>query len=201
MIIDQDKKYIFIAVPKTASTTIHKVLNHLKKSNDELLQEKYHFPISYIESQITNSDDYFKFGFTRNPWDRFYSSWLEFTTRKDHLETWSSDLINEFKTFEEFVLNFSSTKWAEEIHFRPAYWYLNSKKIKIDYVGRYENLKNDLKYICNKLKILDINFEKLPKMRKTERIDNYQIYYNNQKMIDSIADYYSEDIKKYGYTF
>lgn len=200
MIIDNEKKYIFVAVPKTASTTIHKILGHLNNSSHEFLQEKYHYPITNILKEHPYALDYFKFGFARNPWDRIYSSWLEFTTRKDHLNTWSSDLPKEFKTFEEFCLNLKNSKWSTEIHFFPSAHYLFFNDRPLNFIGRYETFREDLQKLFLEIN-QELNFEKLPITRKTDRDQNYRIYYTNDKMIQSIADFYKLDIEKFSYDF
>lgn len=200
MIIDHKRKFIFVAVPKTASTTIHKLLNVLENKTDPYLQEKYHYPITSILKESPDVIDYFKFGFCRNPWDRLYSSWLEFTQRKDHLTTWSSELPKEFSNFEDFVLGFEKSQWSKEIHFQPSSWYLYDKDKPLDYIGRYENFSDELKVIFKTLKIKNIDWGNLPHTRKTKRDEDYRLYYN-KKTAEIVEYFYKDDIINFGYKF
>lgn len=195
MIVNHDLKFVFVAVPKTATTTIHNYFG-IADSRHPYLQEKYHYPLSKILEENPEFSSYYKFGFSRNPWDRMVSSWIEFTTERDHLDTWSAQLPNDFVDFEDFILNFSKTKWSEEIHFHPSHYYLSG----CDFVGKYENLNKDFNKVLEHLSYQLIDTDKLPKMRSTQR-DSYQRYYTNKNMIDSVASFFEDDIKHYGYSF
>ena len=71
-----------------------------------------------------------------------------------------------------------------------------SGKILVDFIGKFENLETDFKYICKKI---NINEVKLPHKNKTIR-KNYREYYNeNTKNI--IADWYKKDIDYFKYKF
>lgn len=200
MIIDNERKFIFVAVPKTASTTVHKLLNVLGNKQDPYLQEKYHYPIKDILRESNDISNYFTFGFSRNPWDRLYSSWLEFTRNKDHLATWSSELPKEFSTFEEFVLGFENSQWSKEIHFQPSSWYLYNNNRPLDFIGKYENFSKDLKTVFEKLNIVNIDWSNLPHTRKTKRDTDYRIYYN-KKTLKIVEHFYKDDIINFGYKF
>lgn len=205
MFVDTNHKFVFVAVPKTATSTIHNIFNQvdsLRKYDPyhPHFQEQYHFPISKIYELNPEVVDYYKFGFCRNPWDRMVSSWIEFTTAVDHLNTWSSNLTNQFKSFEDFILRFSDTQWSQEIHFQPSSWYLYQNDTPIDFIGRYENFSLDFEKIIGKLN-LNINAEQLPQIRKTNRDKDYQKYYINQRMIDSVASFFKDDIENFEYKF
>ena len=109
MIINSDKKYVFVCVPKTATTSLHKFLVIADKLpvrnqlifNREWTGKKWHWPMSSIINEYQNLDfnEYYKFAFHRNPWDRLVSSLIEFTSGKGHIATWSKELCN-YKSFE-----------------------------------------------------------------------------------------------------
>lgn len=198
MIIHNRDRYVFVAVPKTATTTIH---NYFRQSivvndRDEWLQKKYHYPLSSILKENKYASKFFKFGFSRNPWDRMVSSWIDFSTSEGHLKVWSQDLPKDFSSFEDFILNFPNTHWSEELHFLPSYAYLEGA----DFVGKYENLNEDFKKVLSNINHVEIDILNLPKERKTDR-KGYRSYYTNQKMIDAVADFFHDDIEQYGYEF
>lgn len=206
MFIDQENKFVFVAVPKTATSTIHNIFNQSESlrrydSYHPHFQEQYHYPISEILKLNPEAVDYYKFGFCRNPWDRMVSSWIEFTQAVDHLNTWSKDLPNEFKDFEDFILRFSDTQWANEIHFHPSSWYLyDLEHNPVNFIGRYENFASDFRKVVDQLE-LNVSTESMPQIRKTNRDKNYQKYYTNQKMIDSVESFFKDDIENFGYSF
>jgi len=206
MFIDPNHKFVFVAVPKTATSSIHNIFNQINSlrrydSYHPHFQEQYHFPLSEILKLNPEIIDYYKFGFCRNPWDRMISSWIEFTTAVDHLNTWSANLPNDFKDFGDFILRFSDTSWSEEIHFQPSSWYLYANDgSPVDFIGRYENFSSDFEKVIGELN-LNIQVDQLPQTRKTNRDKNYQKYYTNQKMIDSISSFFKDDIENFGYTF
>ena len=65
MIIHDRDRYVFVAVPKTATTTIH---NYLRQSimvndHDEWLQKKYHYPLSSILKENKHASNFLSLGF------------------------------------------------------------------------------------------------------------------------------------------
>ena len=87
---------LFIAVPKTAGTSIATILrNHGGKGFGHTTV--YEYP---------DLDKLFKFAFVRNPWDRFVSAYNHICPQKD---------------FREVCLNPPS-----EIHFKPMYHFIDS---------------------------------------------------------------------------
>ena len=78
MIINKSKRFIFVHNPKTAGSSIHKALaayNEVKRP-----AKTKHETISELQNRTSlRLDEYFVFGFARNPWDRF-SSFYHFST-------------------------------------------------------------------------------------------------------------------------
>ena len=64
--INHDLKCIFVEVPKTGTTSISSIIGKPAKP---------HLTIVEIQNQVTKQqiDEYFKFAFVRNPWDRALS--------------------------------------------------------------------------------------------------------------------------------
>jgi len=202
MFINHAEKFVFVAVPKTATTTIQIYLNQPKvcdPGKHPHFMEKYHYSYRWILNDHPEATDYFSFGFTRNPWDRMVSSWIEFTSDKGQLDVWSRDLT-EFRNFEDFVLNFSNTRWAQEIHFQPASWYLGCATEQVDFIGRYENLNEDFRTVLSKLGRPVFDIVSTRKFRKTNRDSNYHSYYTD-KMVEIVGSHFHDDIINFGYTY
>jgi len=199
---EQELKCIFIHIPKTAGCSI---TESLFNKPDGLGHIDIHFYKKHLKNE--NYNNYFKFAFVRNPWDRAVSiySYLkkggcgnEFDT--DIMERY----IKDYETFEEFVLSLKNPDTAqgllaESAHFRPQYTFIceGEKKFMIDFVARFENIEQDFKYITAKLGLKTVE---LPHSNKSEH-NNYREEYKSQETINIIANLYQEDIELFNYSF
>lgn len=144
MIINHNYKYIYIAVPKTASTTVHMAWGHTEHPEPPL----YHMKLDECLSENPECSDYFKFCFVRNPYDRFISTWFNLTDPTAG-HTWAAEL-KDYENIDNFCKNFVESKWSDWIHFRPQVDYcMVGGKNKMDFVGRQENFENDFSEACN----------------------------------------------------
>ena len=172
--IDHKKKCIFVHVTKTGGSSIQLALN----------MENYHLPASKIKEIVGKNkwNDYFKFSFVRNPWDKIVSQY--------HFNRHNWGLKN--ATFKEYIQAWQNGK---RISAYPPFnlYYINEK---IDFVGRFENLQEDFDKICGKI---GIERQKLPHKKKTKH-KHYTEYYDEEtKQI--VAKKFAEDIDYFGYEF
>jgi len=127
------------------------------------------------------------FTFVRNPYSRFTSACLghDYAT-PDSLEEW---VLGEFR--EKCVEKFKNWEWQELI---PQNRYLiHDGKEDVDFVGRFENIREDWKKLCERL---GEEFE-LPHLNKN-KISNHESYMN--EMIKAVVrDVYLEDFELLGY--
>lgn len=205
MIINHKRKFVFVCVPKTGSTTLSK---HFLRIDDlfydkSWLMKKWHWPMQGIYERYPNQplQSYYKFAYHRNPWDRMISSWIEFTEEKGHLATWSQPMKDAFKDFEDFIINFRNTEWAEDIHFRPTTWYTHHEgKQIVDHIAMYSKWQEETQKIFNRL---DLKIEDLEskRWRQTKRDKDYKRYYTSDKMIEEVAQHFSMDIHLFGDTY
>jgi chondroitin 4-sulfotransferase 11 len=161
-------------------------------------------------------DQYFKFAMVRNPWDRivsryFYSMELDIEIERVMKNEKSTDAVkaervaelkltaNTFKetgSFKEFISQLalgSVGKYRRNhILFRDQSWWLDDR---LDFIGRFENYNEDVKFICD---TLDIPFKDVHLNKSTH--DHYSAYYD-QETIDLVADIYKKDIEVLGYDY
>ena len=194
MTIVSTKKYLFIKVFKTGGTSVWKEL-YFKDGGATRLQRirdgqiTFHIESSWMKENTfpelgLNWDEYFKFGFVRNPWDRelsnyFYNSgtlkppkdisfkeWLNINLRKD-------GLIHDHNT--------------------PQCHYLTD----VDYIARFENYDEEVKYIFNRIGV------PMPKplmhFFKTGH-EPYWKYYDDVDIM-KVHQWYEKDIEMYNYGF
>lgn len=191
MIIDHTKKFIFIRNPKTASTTLSAYFDQYEHP----LPDVYHAPISDILKWHPETEGYFKFMFVRNPYDRFISSWFNFTDPGAGHGAWNGGLAD-FGTLDNFVRNFNQSKWKTWVHFRPQSWYCSygDKDNILDFVGRQENFDHDFAILCEKLQM---PYRTLGRSRVSHH-STYQNHLNDElKLI--LFEIYKKDFELFGY--
>ena len=181
---------IFIHIPKTAGTSIAKALFN---------QTSRHVPwYEYEKADSAKFRKYFKFAFVRNPWDRLVSTYF-FLKNGGMNETdrkWAEENIAPYAGFEEFIENwFTESNTWEWVHFRPQYYFICDKQcnIRMDFIGRYENLVNDFKVVAARL---GLQATLQPGNLSPHR--HYTTYYSN-KTYDIVSRIYQKDIKLFNY--
>jgi len=207
MIVSDKYKIIFLHIPRTSGTSMYDFFSKLDpsvKKYDKYRDEDYsfgHLPASKIRDIVGEDKwkQYFKFSFIRNPfyWAKsFYlhdssllysydeeiweSIWWIF---KDKTEGFAID-NNEIK-LNNFLKWHTFREWW--IHPRGMINQSDYLDIPIDYIGIYEDLDNELKYIGKKIGI-DIN---LPMINKNK---NNSVYFSNEVM-EIIPTVFKDDIE------
>ena len=195
MIIHKNK-CVFVHIPKTAGTSICSFFI----SNGAYQHDGHYYQTheTIKELEITNSDEmdkYFIFSFVRNPFERlvsYYNSKINtkyFPKEISFKEMCRKIYKNERKRIRD--RNFLR-------HTRGCYDYLKNEngEININFVGKFENLQNDFRIICNKI---GIPYQKVPHKNKTNH-KHYTKYYDEEtKQI--VAEKYAKDIEYFGYEF
>ena len=77
-----------------------------------------------------------------------------------------------------------------------ANWIIDDKGwLLVDFIGRFENLKNDFRLICKRIgRNVDLPFE-----NKTEHSE-YRYYYDNITK-DTVGKWFEKDIELFDYSF
>jgi hypothetical protein len=190
-----DKKAIFVHIPKCAGVSINKTLfGNLAGGHTTL--EQY---LTVFEPQ--NLLNYFKFTIVRNPWDRVVSAY--FFLQQGGMNRWDKEFyeleLKKYSTFEQFVCEWlvKPENIIKHHHFEPQIDFITDKynKVKLDFIGYLENIDEDFEYICNKMKIQAT----LQNSNKSNR-NNYQDYYSDETKA-VVAEVYKQDIELLGYDF
>ena len=161
--ISHKHKLIFVHINKTGGTSIGDVLK--KYSN----KSKKHQSI--IDSnKEAYSNDYFKFTFVRNSWDRFLSLY------KYRIKTNQTNLRSNPAPFKEWAKNIYDKNPKHYNAHDPHKLLMLSEQldwitdtdgsIDIDFIGRYENLQEDFDIICEKI---GIPKQELPHKNKSNK--------------------------------
>ena len=190
-------KCIFIHIPKTAGISVTKSLFGEFQDTNHLSLRRYRLIFGNADF-----NSYYKFTFVRNPWEKVFSCYrfLKKGGTKSYHKKWKEEVLDEYNDFNIFVkkwINFQNIYSFS--HFIPQHWFitLNSEKLKVDFIGKFENLDKDFKKISSKLN-LNQNLLHLNKSDSNKRI--YTNFYN-QESIDIIGRIYKEDIDLFKYDY
>ncbi|MCH9697114.1 MAG: sulfotransferase family protein [Gammaproteobacteria bacterium] len=207
MIISFQRKFVFVAIPKTAGHAIRESLQQDLAKNDweqcTLFDNKL-FPVNqlaelghgHISCQQIQPyllpdiwEEYFKFCFVRNPYDRFVSYCC--FSNQDNQRMQSEPLATMKMVLE-------NNKNQQKILFRPQYQfvYTLSGERLVDYVGRYEHLQSDFNHICAKLAIPTRSLSLVNASRRAS-----YFHYFDSELQEMVYSFYEKDFKYFNYVF
>ena len=216
---------IFIHIPKCAGTSIESALGHFdsfsgrgrqdhrtirmieepvispyiwasKENCLELLRRmRQHYrrepnPLNKLTVTKEQYKCYFKFAFVRNPWARAYSWYKNVTSDELHRK---GHQVTRDIPFNQFL-----RRYAGRGMLRPQTYWLKSfdGSIHLDFIGRFESLKNDFQTICQHLGITPLD---LPHELQGTGEDYRRQY--DQESVDLVSSVFRCDIETFGYSF
>ena len=205
--ISDKSKFIYIHIPKTAGESVEEALSGRFKDS-RIVSSDPHWNIiikhdTYIEHDYSTEeslDNFFTFSFVRNPWDRMVSHWKYFMETKRSPEMPFEEFVFDFhRVLKEAVNGHWWNPYRKYIFTAPQLDFLTNDKgeVKVDFVGRFENLQADFNFICKKLNTKEMQ---LPHKNKTSR-KGYKEYYKTQECIDEVSKKYKKDIEYFKYNF
>jgi len=189
MIIDNNKKFVFVAIAKTACTSIHRRFD----IHQDPIPNIYHMHLRNILKENPMTKDYFKFAFVRNPYDRLLSAFYNFRFSPEHKD-WAYP-IYKYDTFRDFVLDIKNSGCLDFIHLATQFDFLrDGDDIGVDFVGKYENLNEDFAKVEDHLGLEHVI---LPVVR-TSRHPHYELMYDSE-MKSKVQEVYEKDFEVFGY--
>ena len=214
MIISHKHKFIFIHIPKCAGSAICQSLikslhpESLDKGNfnrldpnitqvfkiglnqgnsDELNQHDTLKEVqNYFIEKNLDINDYFKFSFMRNPWDRRVSQHQYAKRMAKKGAHWAIEAS--LMPFKEFIVerNDSQLNWIKN----------EQGKVSVDFLGSGRNLQNEFNFICKKIGVSEIELSHI----NATKHKPYIKYYNNETR-SIVASNCSKDIEYFNYKF
>lgn len=186
-LINYKDKWGFIHIPKTGGSTIETII-----SDSNTKRFLNHVPIKYYPKQ-----NYFYFSFVRNPYTRLLSSYF------------SNFRYNKYFDLDFFdYIKRESDDWTKPPIPTQSYYITNGEcEIKkVSYIGKYENLLNDINKLLIYLNkpvvnnILHINRNPtLYYRQQKENIDYYINFYTDKILLEFINRVYNIDFEKFNY--
>jgi hypothetical protein len=211
MVYSKKKKFLFIHIPKTAGTSLRKVLNRhaagpgllnfLSRRITRLspgLGQRFFYRWRTFEPHIRFSeaqgllpsqelDGCFKFCFVRNPYERLVSFFCHIET---HFEHPYHERFKKLGGFAGLVAHLEELAEPSQL-----FYTLNHKgQPAMDFVGRFENINEDYDHIARRLGIE----AQLPHLNAKKGV-RWRDFYNDALQME-VRRYYEEDFVAFGYS-
>ena len=189
---------IFIKIPKCAGTSISINLFGYGVSHKHLQL--------YWEKDPEFVQNAFKFSFVRHPYLRLWSAYN--FLKRGGINKHDANIVQKnpdaFESFSSLIDALSHSESLKDwIHFRPQYQFLSiprEKKYSIymDFVGKTENMKNDLDYLSQ---ILPSELKDRLKLIIKEPINvaERKEIEVNKDLVKKVVDLYEYDFESFGY--
>ena len=180
-------KLIYLAIPKTASTSIRAYLNNLKNAMD-------------LNNITSNKDGYVTFTIIREPVERFVSGVMESFKRIETPEKLKnlSKVKNTTDMLEQY-LNILEVDGFIETHITPQLFYMSNSDgelFHIDEILLFENLSHDFKIMAEKYNLPPTLPHKW-KNNDNRRSEMLSIVRNNENIKNRVLKLYEDDFNLY----
>lgn len=205
MIISHSKRFIFFAVPKTGTHAVRELLYPYMDEEDweqqalfeqkrlpipELAQIQHgHLSVREIKPHLTEQQwrEYFKFGFVRNPFDRFVS--ICFFLNRNNPEFRENSLA-----WMKAALH--RQQFCRRVLVRPQYMQLinESGELALDNIGRYEQFQPSIDAICESIALPK---QTLSVKNKSEH-EVFDSYYDKE-LYEMVEGFYRKDLEMFNY--
>ena len=188
--IIEDKKLIYIHINKCGGSSIESFFLGRTIGNHKVIMD-------FEESLGSKGlNDYFKFSFVRNPWDKtvsFYNYHKKFnvldtsSSLKDFLLAHpSSCMPKNGSNYSHLMRSSNQIDWLTD----------STGEVRMDFIGRFENFQEDFNIVCDKI---EIPRQQLPHINATKH-KHYTEYYDEEtKQI--VAEVFAKDIEYFNYKF
>lgn len=192
MIISHKHKFVYAAIPKTASLSIKTALPH-----PDVEPYDDHVKLSRIselfKSEGWDQSQYFTFLSYRNPWAMVVSCYEYSVARPDHVthELYSSMTFEEHVKENEFYRGYIFNRAN-----RAGFGVDEQGRILYDFILKTETFKRDWGYICKKI---GVDY-KSPERKNVTEHPHYSTYYN-EKTKNIVAEAYQKEIEYFRYKF
>jgi hypothetical protein len=202
--ISHAHRCIFVHVPRSGGTSIEDAIWPGSRTVDDLWMgfiSTFHNPyhtggLQHLPAKMLREvvgadifEEYFKFSFIRNPWDKAVSQYCYMRRRPDLRALIGMDEHDDFKTYLRLIRTAAHVQWEPQ----HAILCDDAGKLLVDDLGRYETFAID---VARMLARLDMTAP-LSHANRSERapLDHYY----DSEAIDMVAEMYAEDIRLFGY--
>lgn len=205
MIISHRHRFIFFAVPRTATHSIRRALRPYLGENDweqQMLNGRQTIPVPGIAALAHGHvgyrtlaahlpadmlDTYFKFGFVRHPLDRFISACFFLNRGNGEFQGRETEYMKQL---------IRRAPFRRRVLITPQHRLLADARGRVgtDFVGRFETLQESFGEICRRI---GIPADTLPRENPTLHGDGGQVM--DDELRQWAVDFYREDFELFGY--
>jgi hypothetical protein len=200
--INEELGTIFVHVPKVAGGSL---------SNFPWSKGNGHKTIADYEVELGDKlKDYFVWAFVRNPWDRIVSAYEDCPEIFPYAPTFA-DFIRQIYDHKEEVETIEQIRFTTlpkfgfpfgRIHFLPMHLMLRGKdkKIRPNFIGKFENLNHDFERLQRKLGIKPaiLPHHNARKNKQNRRTSYWRDVYTPE-IIFKVGEIYAQDAQDFGY--
>lgn len=220
--ISHTHQCIFIHIPKAAGSSIEKKLGLFDELVDGVqdhrtIGEIEPFPVSkWLQFQywkslkgrakgivrrrrhvsVQNYHQYYKFTFVRNSWARAYSWYRNVIRDPQHQRKLN---VSPDCSLNDFLRHHLDNNWALQSQLD---WITDAQgNIPLDFIGRFETLKQDFAQVCQDIGVDDSS---LPELLKEEHDTRTKVHYTeafDAEGKDIIARVFKDEIKYFKFEF
>ncbi|WP_160116438.1 sulfotransferase family 2 domain-containing protein [Ruegeria sp. AU67] len=193
-------KTAFVHIPKTGGSTISTIMRRpkfgsLTKQEPCPTVNKHASVFVHLDQLGLEAQNYFKFSFVRNPWDRLVSAYHYIIVRRKEL-----DLVVNHATFESFLGSFveEPLHYLNIPYFKPQSSFLvnDNGDMPLDFLGRFETFEKDLSEVLREIGSRRMFF----RHRKKSKRRDYREYYSAESS-EAVGEIYIRDVQNFGYDF
>ena len=168
-VIDDKRKIVYLIISKVACTSIRATFTEHKIGDSKTRLS-------------TQQQDYFKFSFVRNPFDRLYSCYKNKFVGKSGtrlIDNYPFNYFGHIASFEQFVKKVVRLPdIISDQHFMSQYFHLYKNNVcLVDSVGRFESLAKDFEPI-----------------RQKYQLGQLEHYNKSQSKVDEWKSHYTEEL-------
>ena len=188
---------LFSCFPKR-KYSVQKAFSHsfgvavIKSWNSRWVENKLenHSSLKNVRNRFSKEwENYLKFCVVRNPWDQVVSAY--------HWDVQKRFKLNKPSFCKWFQENFQNEPYRWRKSLDASFYCRIDGQLAIDYVVKYENLLNDLLFVCKKVGLDWDGW--LPNEKGNIRTNrDYRGWYNDA-MRQCVAEAYQKDIEEFGY--
>lgn len=191
---------VYFHVPKTGGVSL---IAMGKNQDPPLLLAEGHYTVWAMRKKVGASfDSAFRFGFVRNPFDRFVSAYHYLRYMKEDSQFWRScadkqKALDRFRDFAAFCAGFEEApEIARYAIFRPMVdWVCENGQSVLDFTGRFESFEEDVERLRPMIG-LHAPMEK----RNASQHRPWQSYYGQSHCVELVRRLYAQDFAMFGYS-
>jgi len=201
ILVSHEQRFVWIAVAKVASMVMHAAIT---KKLGIAFNDWRTCSVGSL-AEVARMDDYFRFGFVRDPWARLYSCYLDKVVGpavRDQQFLFGRFGFVPGMPFADFVRGVAGIPDEEaDGHFVGQFFALShQRRCVVDYVGRFENLPADWDCLRERFDLDPLPWAPVGSSRARHDFEFHTPHYTPE-LVNLVRRRYADDVDHFGYEF